>query len=181
MACSLSFPSPPLVSREGDSEMVGDPAPTRSLLAACPWRQLGMALVAFVVTYALAANIPINWHGYVRHVQYITSAGSVPYQEFTNTVFGHIGLLSKTLALLARSLSIPALQRLRTWPPLGTDPVEGREPRPSGPCPVVLSLLHRGDLICVSAVSPAIRAHLRLFGGKFLGDSLETPRVGLPG
>jgi 4-amino-4-deoxy-L-arabinose transferase-like glycosyltransferase len=85
----------------------GHPAPTRSLLAAVPWGRLGMALVAFMVTYALAANIPNNWHGYLRHVKYITSAGSVPYQEFTNTVFGHIALLSKTLALLASSLNIP--------------------------------------------------------------------------
>jgi hypothetical protein len=85
----------------------GHPVPPRSLLAAVPWSRLGMALVAFMVTYALAANIPNNGPGYLRHVRYITSAGSVPYQEFTNTVFGHIALLSKTLALLAWSMNIP--------------------------------------------------------------------------
>jgi 4-amino-4-deoxy-L-arabinose transferase-like glycosyltransferase len=85
----------------------GHQAPTRSLLAAVPWGRLGLALVAFMAAYALAANIPNNWHGYLRHVKYITGAGSVPYQEFTNTGFGHIALASKTLALLAGSMNIP--------------------------------------------------------------------------
>jgi 4-amino-4-deoxy-L-arabinose transferase-like glycosyltransferase len=92
------------VRRRRDS---GTPIHLRSLLASVPWVRLGMALVAFIVTYVLAANIPNNWHGYLRHVKYITSAGSAPYQEFPNTIFGHIALLSKTLSLLAWSLNIP--------------------------------------------------------------------------
>jgi hypothetical protein len=79
----------------------------RGMLASPPWRQMGLALVAFAVTYALAANLPNNWQGYMRHAEYITGAGPAFYQEFTNTVSGHMGLLGKTLSLLAWSLNIP--------------------------------------------------------------------------
>jgi 4-amino-4-deoxy-L-arabinose transferase-like glycosyltransferase len=85
----------------------GQPTRLRGLLASVPWCQLGLALVAFVGTYVLAANVPNNWHGYVRHVQYITGAGPTFYQEFTNTTSGHMALLFKILSLLARSLNIP--------------------------------------------------------------------------
>jgi hypothetical protein len=79
----------------------------RERLAGLPWRPLGLALVAFVVTYALAANVPNNWQGYVRHLRYIGGSGSAPYQEFPNTLAGHLGLLSKTVSLLAQSLGLP--------------------------------------------------------------------------
>ena len=79
----------------------------RDRLTHLPWRQMGFAVTAFVVTYALAVNLPNNWHGYLRHVHYITTGGSTPYQEFANTLTGHLGLLSKTIMLLARSLNLP--------------------------------------------------------------------------
>lgn len=51
-----------------------------------PWRKLGLSLVAFLATYAVAANIPNNWSGYLRHVQHITGPGSAQYQEFRHAV-----------------------------------------------------------------------------------------------
>jgi Dolichyl-phosphate-mannose-protein mannosyltransferase len=88
-------------------QSAGQPGRLRRSLASVPWGKLGIALVAFVGTYALAANLPNNWHGYLRHVKYITGAGPAFYQEFPNTVFGHIAFLSKTVSLLAWSLNIP--------------------------------------------------------------------------
>ena len=95
--------------RAGEQQRSGQTLRLRDRMAHLPWRQLGLACTVFVVTYALAANLLFNWHGFVRHVQHITGTGSVPYQEFTNTVAGHLGLLSKTVALLARSWGAPLL------------------------------------------------------------------------
>jgi hypothetical protein len=68
---------------------------------------MGFAGAAFLITYVLAANLLINWPGFVQHVRYITSAGSAPYQEFPPTLAGHLGLWSKTIKLLALSWGIP--------------------------------------------------------------------------
>jgi hypothetical protein len=93
--------------RLGEQQRSGQTLQLGQRLARLPWRQLGLAGAAFAITYVLAANLLINWHGFVRHLRYITDAGSSPYQEFTNTVAGHLGLLSKTVTLLARSWGIP--------------------------------------------------------------------------
>lgn len=93
--------------RLGEQQHSGQALQLWERLGRLPWRQLGLACAVFVITYALAANLPINWHGFVRHLRYITEGGSIPYQEFTNTVVGHLGLLSKTAMLLALSCGIP--------------------------------------------------------------------------
>ena len=72
-----------------------------------PWRKLGLSLVAFLATYAVAANIPNNWSGYLRHVQHITGPGSAQYQEFPGTLSGQVALLSRTIALLAKTMNVP--------------------------------------------------------------------------
>ncbi len=72
-----------------------------------PWRHLGLALGVFVGVYALAANLVNNWSGFLRHIEYITGAGSAPYQQFPRTVAGQLGLLGRTIWQSAWSLNIP--------------------------------------------------------------------------
>ena len=83
------------------------PSRVENLFVSIPWGQLGLTLLAFVGTYVLAANIVTNWSGYLRHVDYIIHEGSAPYQQFPNTVSGHVAFLFQTISRLALSLNIP--------------------------------------------------------------------------
>jgi hypothetical protein len=72
-----------------------------------PWSQWGLAVLAFAATYVIAANVLNNWPGYLQHLRHIAGPGSADYQEFPNTLAGHLALLSRTISLLAQSLNLP--------------------------------------------------------------------------
>jgi 4-amino-4-deoxy-L-arabinose transferase-like glycosyltransferase len=79
----------------------------KECVTSLPWHQFGLAGVAFVGTYVVAANVMNNWQGYLQHVQLITGPASAPAQQFHPTLAGHIELLSSTISQLAWSLNIP--------------------------------------------------------------------------
>jgi hypothetical protein len=70
-------------------------------------RRLVAGLAAAVVTYAVAANVLLDWPGWVSHLRYITHEGSVPFRMFPRTLAGYVALTSRTAALTVESATWP--------------------------------------------------------------------------
>ena len=70
-------------------------------------RRLLAGLAAAVVTYAVAANVVLDWRGWVAHLRYITHEGSAPFQMFPRTLAGYVALTSRTAKLTVESATWP--------------------------------------------------------------------------
>lgn len=148
-----------------------------------PWRKLGLSLVAFLATYAVAANIPNNWSGYLRHVQHITGPGSAQYQEFPGTLSGQGALLSRTIALLAKTMNVPLFVVCAVGIVWGLVRFRRGEPGAPGSPDLLLWPLHRRHPVCLPPVPAAARARvLRLRRKTPRGplDALLAAAVGGP-
>ncbi|MBI3770281.1 MAG: glycosyltransferase family 39 protein [Deltaproteobacteria bacterium] len=70
-------------------------------------RRLLAGLVAAVATYAVAANVLVDWAGWTAHLRYITHEGSAPYQMFPQSAAGYVDLATRTWRLTVDSATWP--------------------------------------------------------------------------
>jgi hypothetical protein len=71
----------------------------RPLASAVLNRRLGAAAAVAALIFVCAHNLLFNFSGFVRHVRYITGAGSEGYRMFAPTAAGRLQLLMETLRL----------------------------------------------------------------------------------
>jgi hypothetical protein len=64
---------------------------------------VGVAAIAF----ALIHNLPLNFRGFVKHLQFIVGPGSENYRAFSPTLAGRVQLLRATLGYLADAFTLP--------------------------------------------------------------------------
>ncbi len=85
----------------------------RSLPAARRWaaaltdRRNLLAGALAVAIFALVQNLPFNFSGFLKHVQFITGPGRGNYTDFPLTPLGTLGLLWETASYVADGLTLP--------------------------------------------------------------------------
>lgn len=72
-------------------------------------RRLGAGALAAVLTYLVAANVLIDFRGWLAHVHYITHEGSQPYQMYPATLAGYLGLTAHVARLVLESATPPVI------------------------------------------------------------------------
>lgn len=75
-----------------------------ALLQALVSREILTAAAATIVTFVLANNLILGWHGFMRHVQYILAGGSQPWRMFERNAWGEVLLARLSFVLLGQSI-----------------------------------------------------------------------------
>lgn len=70
-------------------------------------RRLLAAAGAAVVTYVVAANVLVDWRGWLAHVHYVTHEGSRPYQMYPATIAGVSAFGGYVIGLLLEAATPP--------------------------------------------------------------------------
>jgi PA14 domain-containing protein/dolichyl-phosphate-mannose-protein mannosyltransferase len=88
-------------------EWNGDRRVRHPLLRALLDRRLLFPAVTAATLFVVIYNMPFNWEGFIRHVQFITGPGSRTYRAFEPTLSGRLALLRVTAELERRSWGWP--------------------------------------------------------------------------
>ncbi len=84
----------------------GERTPGQALRALLD-RRNALALAVAGIAFALIHNLPLNFGGFVKHVQFITGPGNENYRAFAPTLAGRLQLLRTTVSYLADAFTPP--------------------------------------------------------------------------